>query len=467
MRSNRVSFAARRSSWAAAAFLGGLAALGALAVSSAGCSLQICEVAACNTDPAAGGGGAGQGGGGGASACSPECSPGANASAECVEGACVYTCEAGFESCDADPSDCEVDLASKENCGACGNGCVVECSEIDGALACNDPVEIAAGRDHTCVRKPSGTVFCWGANDDGQIGGGQSTFFEDVPQKVLFNGSARASKLVAGDNSSCILDDGGGVWCWGNSGQADPATAVPSTVGASAVAVWGPLGVVLRSGSVSTFAVEAPYQAPTSFFTGASAIARGQGHGCAVRAGSAVHCWGSNGSGQLGIDPATTQLANPTFPISGLQAVEVAVGDLHSCARTPGGDLRCWGESVDHGQVGHGVFANTHLPQPVLSQVSKVELGPITSAALSNGELYLWGANSERQVATTQAQGVPTPTLRADVENVVDFALGATHSCVLTQAAEVYCFGANDKGQLGVGNTTPSGAPVLVTIPRD
>jgi hypothetical protein len=466
MRSNPVSFAARRSSWAVAAILVGLAALGAIAVCSTGCSLEICEVAACNTDPAAGGGGAGQGGGGGAT-CEPSCSPGANASAECVDGACVYTCEAGFESCDADPSDCEVDVRTKENCGACGNGCVVECSEIDGGLACNDPVEIAAGRDHTCVRKPSGTVFCWGGNNMGQIGNGQSALFEDVPQKAQLEGSVRASRVVAGGNASCILDQVGAVWCWGNSTPSGVASIVPSTTGTDALSVHGRFGVVLRSGSVSSFSPEPPLVAPTSFFSGASAIARGEGHGCAVRSGNAVHCWGSNSSGQLGIDPATPDLQNPTFPIAGLQAVGVAAGDAHSCARTQNGDLRCWGESVDFGQVGHGVFANTHLPQLVLSQVSKVKLGPVTSAALSNGELYLWGANSDRQVATTQAQGVTTPTLRADVQGVVDFALGGTHTCVLTAGAEVYCFGANDKGQLGVGHTTPSSVPVLVTIPRD
>ncbi len=466
MRSNRVSFAARRSSWAVAALLGGLTALGAIAVSSSGCSLQICEVAACNTDP--GGGGAGQGGGGGSggAACSPECSPGANASAECVDGACVYTCEAGFESCDADPSDCEVDVRTKENCGACGKGCVVECSEIDGGLACNDPVEIAAGEEHTCVRKPSGSVFCWGSNGLGQVAA-SSAPAEPNPQKVRLPVGVRATRLASGSMANAIIDTSGSIHLWGNADVDALPWALPSSSGATAVAVYRDEGVFLRGSQAFQFVVQQSASDVSSLFTGGSAIARGEAHGCAIRSGNSVNCWGQNYDGQLGLSDTNLELPSPTIPISGLQATSLAAGDGHSCAIATAKQLYCWGRASDFAQVGHGQQANISTPQPVLADVDRVKLGPASSGALIGSELFLWGRNDSGQVSTAAAQAIDTPTKRLDVQNVVDFAPGGNHTCVLTAGAEVYCFGANNFGQLGIGNTTPTSGPVLVTIPRD
>jgi alpha-tubulin suppressor-like RCC1 family protein len=318
------------------------------------------------------------------------------------------------------------------------------------------------------VRKTSGSVFCWGDNSDGQVGSSPASMFEDLPQRVVVAAGVRASRLVAGGNASCLLDADGAVFCWGNSGSGDGAAAVPSTAGSNAVAVSGASGLVLRSGSVSSFDASPPYAAPAAFFVGASAIARGPSHGCAVRSGNAVHCWGDNGAGQLGVDPATPSLTNPTQAIAGFTAVDVAVGGRHSCALTQSGAMHCWGESVDLGQVGHGVYENVHEPQLVLQGVERMRVGPVTSGAISaTGDLRLWGSNASRQIATTQASSLPTPTLREDVVGVVDLALGLAHTCVIAGAREVRCFGANDRGQLGVGNVEPSTSPVRVTIPRD
>jgi alpha-tubulin suppressor-like RCC1 family protein len=474
MRSTFVRYAARRSSRAAAALLGGLSALGALAASTAGCSLEICEVAACNTDAAAGGGGAGQGGGaGGGATCEPACTAGANATAECVGGACVYTCEAGFESCDADPSDCEVDLASKENCGACGNGCVVECSEIDGALTCNDPVEIAAGGEHTCVRKASGSVFCWGRNQAAQIGAGTNTNTEDLPQKVALGQGVRAVALAAGLDQSCIIDHQSKLWCWGRGLEAPSKLPreIPNSSGVTAVSVWGQNGAFLLGGGAFVFEVgflDGAVTGPSSLFAvGAGGIARGGDHGCAIRSGGAVHCWGRNDYGQLGLPASTEVLPAPTAAIPGLTATVVATGSDHSCAIAQGGQLYCWGRAIDFAQVGNDTFANVFGPQPVLADVQRVKLGTHSSGALRNGALYLWGRNDARQVSSSTDTAISIPTPRGDVPNVVDFALGAQHTCVLDAAAQVRCYGANEFGQLGVGSTDPRVGPQLVTIPRD
>jgi len=131
--------------------------------------------------------------------------------------------------------------------------------------------EIVAGGRHTCVRRSTGTVSCWGDNRDGQLGNG--TFTTSATVVPVFGSLFDAVALTAGTSHTCARRASGAVACWGNnaSGQLGDATLVDRN---QPVAVSG--------------------------LSDAAEVTSGTDHTCARRPGGALVCWGTNASGQLG-----------------------------------------------------------------------------------------------------------------------------------------------------------------------
>jgi hypothetical protein len=113
---------------------------------------------------------------------------------------------------------------------------------VQAAIAAADLVEVAAHTGHTCVRKRAGTVACWGANDSGQLGdGSRDDSLEPVEPEV-----DEVKQLALDEKSSCVLRADGSVWCWGGSAEGD-GTLSPAAVGGIDGAVE------VRSGPMNTF----------------------------------------------------------------------------------------------------------------------------------------------------------------------------------------------------------------------
>jgi alpha-tubulin suppressor-like RCC1 family protein len=134
---------------------------------------------------------------------------------------------------------------------------------------------------------------------------------------------------------------------------------------------------------------------------GVSALATGTHHTCALTGSGDVKCWGFNGFGALG-DGSTTS-SNTPVDVQGLAGVSaLATGGLHTCALTGTGDVKCWGYDASGQLGGDGTKANSSVPVNV--------------------------------------QGLT---------GVTQFALGGSHTCVLTGSGGVKCWGENGLGQLG------------------
>ncbi|MBV7333689.1 cadherin-like domain-containing protein [Chloroflexi bacterium TSY] len=204
--------------------------------------------------------------------------------------------------------------------------------------------------------------------------------------------------------------------------------------------------------------------------TGVAALATGQGddHTCVVTSAGGLKCWGDNNDGEVGIG-TTTDILTPVDVVglsSGVAAV--ALGEDHTCAITTTGGLKCWGEN-GLGQVGNGVFADSLTPVDVVgltSEVAAVFAGFAHSCAVTNaGAVKCWGGNEFGELGdgTMTNSNIPVDMLGLTSGGTA-VASGRGHICVLTSAGGLQCLGDNDKGQLGDGSTQQTSVPVDVVV---
>jgi len=299
---------------------------------------------------------------------------------------------------------------------------------------------IATGMYHTCALTSGGGVKCWGDNEDGQLGDGTTT---DRHTPVNVSGLASGVSAIAGGyEHTCALTSGGGAKCWGRN-------------------YWGQLG------DGTTTDRHTPVNV-SGLASGVSGIAGGYEHTCALTSGGGVKCWGWNSSGQLG-DGTTTDHHTPVN-VSGLASGVSAItaGGLHTCARTAGGGVKCWGNN-EYGQMGDGTTTTRLTPVSVsglASGVSAIDAGDShTCARTASGGVKCWGYNFDGELGDGTTIDRHTPVNVSGLASGVSaIASGGWHTCALTSGSGVKCWGANWFGQLGDGTTTQRLTPVDVVV---
>jgi len=201
-------------------------------------------------------------------------------------------------------------------------------------------------------------------------------------------------------------------------------------------------------------------------------LGAGPAHTCAVLSDGSVRCWGYDDLALLFIDslndgPAApnTFTAEPTVVPDLDDAIEVGGGDAHSCVRTTGDTIKCWGWN-GIGQHGTGDIVNhtTPVEVPGLTGVTSMGVGLAhTCAAMTTGAVACWGLNENGQIGngtidTTELSpvevGLPFPA--------VTVSAGQGHTCAMDSAKNAYCWGDNGGGQIGNNTTVDVLAPVGV-----
>ncbi|XP_028577631.1 RCC1 and BTB domain-containing protein 1 isoform X3 [Podarcis muralis] len=189
-----------------------------------------------------------------------------------------------------------------------------------------------------------------------------------------------------------------------------------------------------------------------------------------------VYAWGHNGYSQLG-NGTTNQGVTPIQICTNLlikKVIEVACGSHHSIALSSDGDVYAWGYN-NCGQVGSGSTANQPTPRKVSNclqtkVVVGVACGQTSSiAVVDNGEVYGWGYNGNGQLGLGNNGNQLTPCRVAALQGlcVMQVACGYAHTMVLTDEGLLYAWGANTYGQLGTGSKSNQLSPVQIMMEKE
>jgi alpha-tubulin suppressor-like RCC1 family protein len=217
-------------------------------------------------------------------------------------------------------------------------------------------VALAGGRDHACALLDDGTVKCWGSNNAGQLGQGDTTNRGDNANEMGDNlpaiplGAGRtAVAIAAGRDHSCALLDNGTVKCWGDNSSGELGQGDTANRGDNANEMGDNL-LVIDLGAGRT-AVD---------------IKTGWYHTCALLDDSTVKCWGNNANGQLGQGDTAyrgdnaNEMGDNLLAIdlgAGRTATAIATGLNHTCALLDDSTVKCWGYN-SNGQLGQGDAAD-------------------------------------------------------------------------------------------------------------
>lgn len=368
--------------------------------------------------------------------------------------------------------------------------------------------QISAGYNHTCALDPSGAIWCWGSDSQGQLGNGTST---TEPQQSAVKVDAPGVVFVqvsAGKEFTCAVADDGDTWCWGDdsteqlgdgSGSTDqnkpvkvqlssPMTQVETGDGHACASVaytvpaaysdhvaycWGDDAAgQLGNGAVTGSQAEPVLVDP--LVSGVSLVSASGSDSCLLTRGGLAHCWGAGSSGQIG-DGASATRTSPTsvqMPTDRL-FVGIASGVAHACAIASNGTAWCWGSDAT-GQLGDGSgLSNQSSPSavvmPSLKAFTQIDGGTGHTCALSgDGLAYCWGSDTTGQLgngSTTGTQLSPSLVTMPSGKRFTAVSAGAEHTCALSGDGLAYCWGSDASGQLGNGSGVSGNAPAAVAMP--
>lgn len=198
-------------------------------------------------------------------------------------------------------------------------------------------------------------------------------------------------------------------------------------------------------------------------------VSAGFAHTCGLRADFTVWCWGAGLSGQLG-QGDTVSHSSPVQVGSDNGWRVLRAGGNHTCAITFAFRMSCWGGNAA-GQLGLGDRDNREVPVQLAGAWLKVGATAAHTCAIrkqlgsvTQGELWCWGLNRNGQLGLGDRTSVDKPKQVGSATDWLGIAPGYQHTCaVRSQTRVLYCWGSNRFGQLGLGDVKRRLSPEQVT----
>ena len=327
---------------------------------------------------------------------------------------------------------------------------------------------ISAGGIHTCALTSGGKVKCWGFGGSGLLGN-DDTSNKDHPVDVVDGRGSRIAlanivQVSAGYGHTCAVTSAGGVKCWGKGGHGQLGNDASSSK-------EYPVDVVDGDGSVTAL-------------TGIVQVSAGDGYTCALTTSGGVKCWGDGGGGVLGNDaysdkdhPVTVVDADGSST-SLANIVQVSAGDDHTCAVTSAGGVKCWGRG-SNGKLGNDASSSKEYPVDVvdgngsntaLTGIIQVSAGDDhTCAVTSAGGVKCWGKGGHGQLGNDASSSKEYPVDVVDgngsntaLTGIIQVSAGDDHTCAVTSGSNVKCWGYGFNGRLGNDASSSKDYPVDV-----
>ncbi|NOT09429.1 MAG: hypothetical protein HOP28_14635 [Gemmatimonadales bacterium] len=309
---------------------------------------------------------------------------------------------------------------------------------------------ISAGGRNTCAVASVKVLFCWGYNGEGQLGIGQASQGSGpvfaFPQPSASAGNLTFREVVSSLYHACGVTLASVGYCWGvnHDGRLGDGTLIAKTAPTQ-------IGVGQDPGAHS-------YRV----------LGVSQNHTCGITLGDRIFCWGYTRDGQIGNGPPVGAPDATILPVEvsgNLRFSQMSAGGLHTCAITNSSATYCWGVNL-RGELGNNSTVDQNVPTLVGggNTFSSVSAGFTHTCAIGGTGVFCWGDNQFGQLGAGTPSLVPVvlPAQIGGFGAAAAVSAGQKHTCAILSDGTAYCWGLNDKGQLGDGTTTNRSAPTLV-----
>lgn len=315
---------------------------------------------------------------------------------------------------------------------ATGSNVTVTVTDDDGVAQAQVMVLTTIGLTHvtnganTCVLDDEGSAWCWGNNSRGQLATGESEMGEhsSVPGRIV--GDHIFTTISSGSLHTCALDDDGAAWCWGSNSSGQLGQDIDDS----------PIPVEVSGGH--TF----------------SAIGAGAEHTCALDHDGQAWCWGDNNYAQLGVEDDTEESSTPV-EVSGEHSFStLEVGGVHNCGLDDDNRAWCWGQNF-FGQLAVTPSSKVFSPQEVQDHTfTSITTGfSFTCGITDNGRARCWGSNQTDELGNDQADDFSSDPVAVDGDHKLSsIATGFFFACAIDDDGRNWCWGRNEYGQLGQFN---------------
>lgn len=297
---------------------------------------------------------------------------------------------------------------------------------------------ISVGARHTAWVKEDGTLWTWGYNYLGRLGTGDTT---NVYQPVQIGG-AEWLKVEAGwYNTAAIKSTDGSLWTWGRND-------------------YGSLGIASYDDSYVPVQIDGTYTYPWVD------VSAGNCYTLAINSNGELYAWGRNSNGQLGLGVGDTSDRNFPWQVgTATDWASVSAGNIHTLALKTDGSLWGWGYN-GNGQLGNGTWTSSEVPILIdAGPWKEVIAGNNMSIGIANDDsVWVWGDSGySNRLGTGDGadHNAPVQILASDTYTWSDISVGFDHGGAVNTLGEVWVWGENYYGELGLGDQTDRGTPQL------